>query len=510
MRHRRRCLQSNKFTTRRKACNACVQAKAKCCYTQPTCSRCAKRGIRCEYVTIASSESSTNTNTDSADDPPTRTPEAPAVTTESLPSSSGRSLVATSATDQMDFWSSHGFPWFMDMIDIPSLPSSSTTVINEVAYSMPAIPNAYSNPISPLTSSQQMTRESIAPQYHGMSGMSDILGLGELGNTTSPAAPLTFTPNISAACPSNCMRLLLRYPMLLLQDDFYCPFLHRNLFNEEVPDMTVLPHTSVAICCGSGLIAKEGAHYVKRAMNAQRHSLIEAYPNYHCMEQWDALHAMLLYEILELGVPPIEESNSWKQKPRAKGLIKSPFLAKMTRCFSQSYLETHDASLMPSVEANNNASWVKWAVTETARRTIFLANIVNFFSNRDHESKRQSAYYEPLNDDLIMNMPLPCSHALWGARTEEEWKKARQMDGLSSPTATAANDNDPFSTFMRPPGAENAGDGLLNKTSQLSLKSLFSNFTKDYLRVSLEAIAGFGDSNELRFFIVLCALEQFA
>lgn len=42
------------------------------------------------------------------------------------------------------------------------------------------------------------------------------------------------------------------------------------------------------------------------------------------MEQWDALHAMLLYEILEMGIAPVDESESWKQKRRTKGL-KSPF-----------------------------------------------------------------------------------------------------------------------------------------------------------------------------------------
>ena len=216
------------------------------------------------------------------------------------------------------------------------------------------------------------------------------------------------------------------------------------------------------------------------------------------MEQWDALHAMLVYEVLELGVPPVDESDSWKRKSRPNRL-KSPFLSKMTQCFSKSYLETHDTTLMPPVHPNT--SWNQWAVTETARRTIFLANITNFFSNRNHKSGQQSPYYEPLNDELILNLPLPCSHALWSARTEEEWRKLAHLDASSGGV---------FGVFATSPGSEVLdGDRYLHDPPHMTLKLLLSKFTKDYLREALKAQAGFGDSNELRSFIILCALEQF-
>lgn len=198
------------------------------------------------------------------------------------------------------------------------------------------------------------------------------------------------------------------------------------------------------------------------------------------MEQWDALHAMLLYEILDLS--PVEEGNRWKPRPR--GLIKTPFLAPMARGYSEKYAETYEASLLPSA-----GTWAKWVVAESARRTVFLANIVNFLSNRDNQSKGQSVYYQPLGDDLILDMPLPCSQALWAARTEEEWEKR---------IATAPHRNDPFSVFTDD-----------EDTSQLSLRSLFSVISKNDLRVRAQSTAGFGDSNQLRALIVLCALEQF-
>jgi hypothetical protein len=221
------------------------------------------------------------------------------------------------------------------------------------------------------------------------------------------------------------------------------------------------------------------------------------------MEQWDALHAMLLYEILEMALTPVDESESWKQKRRTKGL-KSPFLSKMTQCFSRSYLESHDTALLPAADANSTNSWVKWAVAETARRTIFLANIVNFFSNRDLDSGRQSPYYEPLNDELVMKMPLPCDQGLWSARTEDEWRKATP----ASPGSLGITDA--FSTFGVAAGDIPVGEQLPNGQYQPSLEVLFSKFSKGDLRANCATNAGFADSNELRSFIILCALEQFS
>jgi hypothetical protein len=176
----------------------------------------------------------------------------------------------------------------------------------------------------------------------------------------------------------------------------------------------------------------------------------------------------------------------------------------MTQCFSRSYLESQDTALLPASDANSTNSWVNWAVAETARRTIFLANIVNFFSNRDLDSGRQSPYYEPLNDELIMKMPLPCDQALWSARTEDEWRKPTPASPGSPGTLDA------FSTFGVAAGDIPVGEQLPNGQYQPSLEVLFSRFAKDDLRANCATSAGFADSNELRSFIIICALEQFA
>ncbi|KAE8148717.1 hypothetical protein BDV25DRAFT_13088 [Aspergillus avenaceus] len=509
LRHRRRCLRSNKTATRRKACNACVQAKTKCCYTQPTCSRCAKRGIPCEYLSAKNNNNSSSNHNTTTTITPTNTSPSSSISVGDLPISSeahlSTSLTSGPTTDSMDAWSSHNFPWSLDMIDIPSLPSPSTNGGNQMTLgTVPVIPASNSSLSFALTSPPSrpslVEESSIAQTYQVIPELPPMTDFGTLDTNESPQTPDS-TPDVPGLRMSNNVRLILKYPKLLLRDDFYTPFLHRTLFNEYVPDMTILPHTSMAICCGSALGVKESARYVRRAMDTQRHSLIEAYPAYHCMEQWDALHAMLLYEILELGVAASYDADSWKRKPCTKGL-KLPFLSKMTRCFSQSYPDSHDTALLPS--ADGNCSWHNWAVSETARRTIFLANIVNFFSNRDHQSGRQSPYYEPLNDDLILNMPLPCSDATWSARTEDEWQKTIQAGSPPINSATV----DPFSTFGAATAAS-GGDSFSRGCNEPSLKSLFSKFAKDYIRANFATNVGFGDSNELRSFVILCALEQF-
>jgi hypothetical protein len=139
-------------------------------------------------------------------------------------------------------------------------------------------------------------------------------------------------------------------------------------------------------------------------------------------------------------------------------------------------------------------AWARWRITETARRTMFFANIINFYSHYDHKTGNQLPYYEPLNDDLILNMPLPCSQAAWLARDEESWRLAMET---------------------RPPAANHLAsdfDHLGNEApfSETFLKTILSKFTKEYLQAEIGTRVGFGDSDELSRLIVLCASEQFA
>jgi hypothetical protein len=283
------------------------------------------------------------------------------------------------------------------------------------------------------------------------------------------------------------IQVLEQYPRHLLRDDFTPPCVHRTLYDENVPDIATLARTSMAVCCGSAMETAEGARFARHAMELERQRLIASYRTYSCMYQWDALHAMLVYTILELRASLSEGNDSWKQKSCSRGL-KAPFLVKMTRDFIQSH-SLPEENLTSHVSGQ---TFQQWATTETARRTIFLANIVHFLSNHDPETGEPSPYYEPLNDQLILDMPIPCARTMWAARTEQEWRRA-----LEDLKTDSSSDDEGLSSEPHP------------ALRGLTLGYLLSEYSYETLHNCLKFDYGLGSSDELRSFIVMCAFKQF-
>lgn len=301
--------------------------------------------------------------------------------------------------------------------------------------------------------------------------------------------PLNINPSAIQYSMGDLAQVLQQYPKSLLRDDFNSPFLHRSLYDEDVPDMTTLSRTSMAICCGSAMETADGARFARHAMDVERQRLIASFPAYMCMQQWDALHAMLMYGVLELRSSLSPRHDEWKQKSHPRGL-KDPFLAKMTRSFIQSHLDTPGSDLM-STSVQPSQTWEQWSVAETARRTIFLVNLLHFLSNHDLKSGEISPYYEPLNDELIYKMPLPCDHILWTARTEQDWRLALDY---------CQTNRSPSMTDL---------PSIFQGSGHCTLQYALSNSSKDYLQSMSVHNIGFGGSDELRNFIILCALKQF-
>ena len=170
----------------------------------------------------------------------------------------------------------------------------------------------------------------------------------------------------------------------------------------------------------------------------------------------------------------------------------------MTRVYSGPYsqIRNPDASVFTDPSSTPCTAaispWARWRVNETARRTIFFANILNYYSNHDHNTGNPLLYYEPLDEELILNMPLPCSHAAWVARDEEAWSMAIKNQTASAISTTGSNRFD------------------CEALSSLPLTNILSRFTKEYLQGEINTSVSFGDSNELRRLIILCACEQFA
>ncbi|KAJ5606620.1 hypothetical protein N7510_009401 [Penicillium lagena] len=450
LRHRRRCQRPKKSTTRRKACDACVQSKARCSYTHPTCSRCATRAIPCVYAPQPSGVIGTGS-------------------AQQTPVDRASDFISPGGNLN---WDLQGIGWHNNSLDLPvDLPTPSALL----AAAQPS-------------EAGQAEQDSVYDFMHGENLVSPP-DLFSRPLSSSKALDADLTPPAESTL-RGLVHLVCQYPQSLLRDEYCTPFLHQGMYDENTPDITTLEKTSMAICCGAAMETQDGARFTRRTMEVERRRLIDSYPTYRCMRQWDALHAMLVYEILELNASLQQETESWKQKPNAKGL-KSPFLAKMTKYYTRCHLEDPSEDLLAPLGVSPMQTFEQWRVAETSRRTIFLAHIVHFLSNYDFKSGKQSIYYEPLDDNMLRNLPLPSSHTLWTARNEQEWSYTMEFQQNNIPPMTTD-----------PSASHSVG------VAGMTLQHLLSKFNKEFLRTSFTRSPGLGGSDELRDLIVLCALEQ--
>src|ERR1051326_3163212 len=130
----------------------------------------------------------------------------------------------------------------------------------------------------------------------------------------------------------------------------------------------------------------------------------------------------------------------------------------MARKLAQFHL--HPASLIPSKDNNlstsntsagtkpthstastissNESSWRRWILAETVRRTLFLTNIINTLSCRT--TKQNPYFYETLDDNLILDMPLPAPDSLWKAKSADEWALAKRTLAAEKAWQVSARD----------------------------------------------------------------------
>jgi hypothetical protein len=87
----------------------------------------------------------------------------------------------------------------------------------------------------------------------------------------------------------------------------------------------------------------------------------------------------------------------------------------MIRC---SYAHYHTA-----IETTHDAelNWERWKFAESLRRNIFFANAINILGAR--AGKLSSAYFEPLDDEVVLTLPL---RRMWRSCSLREWLEARE------------------------------------------------------------------------------------
>lgn len=227
----------------------------------------------------------------------------------------------------------------------------------------------------------------------------------------------------SAECPFHKMgtdddliKLLAEYPQMMLKRGTYPPFVHHRLYRCVEGD--VLEPLANAFCCVSAHNAAlpSSEAFVHIMMNQERDRLVKSFRLWgnSDIEALAAVHAMSVYQIVGFFGSTAEQARGAE--------LQHHFFLKMARRLTQQHL------LRPGDEADTDeSSWRKWIIHESIRRTAFLVNIINNLSCRTQ--KQNPYFYETLDADLVLNMPLPAPDVMWKATSPEEWIAAKNSLG---------------------------------------------------------------------------------
>ncbi|RSL73578.1 hypothetical protein CEP53_000662 [Fusarium sp. AF-6] len=203
------------------------------------------------------------------------------------------------------------------------------------------------------------------------------------------------------------------FPQMMLKAGTYPPFVHPTVY--RCSEGQVLEALAIAFCClGSYNAAMNSSqHFAHALINKERDQLVKDFPRV-CSSQSEvwvlaSVHAMCIYQIVSFFGPSGEQARNAQ--------LQQPWLLKMTRHLAR--LHKQSTSLCEPTW------WESWALGETIRRTILLVNTINCLSCR---VGRQDLYlYEPLDENLVSNLPLPALTTLWGAKSATEWETRKLL-----------------------------------------------------------------------------------
>ncbi|KAL3464805.1 hypothetical protein BJX64DRAFT_78487 [Aspergillus heterothallicus] len=466
-RHRRRCVKSfgQERRSKKKSCETCVRKKLRCSMTRPACTRCLHIGILCQYPASAVPQPQT-------EEVPVATPDGPATIQPSLlenlsrlddqlqsvstwsPFPDGTVDPLVTAFDDASFsisefiapisWneefsnSSHSLG--QDEEILPTRTGHST----DSPTSLFALPNPNRPPdsipseifntgSSVLDASQERYSDSPYVNFNLDSSAQLIFARDFLPKT----GPLTARDKHELN--EQMLGVLREYPSLILQRDHWSPFVHHRMYRCAMGGMA--KPMGIALACVSAHAGSSGSNYgfVDALINQQREQLIREFQSYlntpeNCLA---AVHAVCVYQVLGLFGDNFLPA-SIKATPVMKSILDqrrihcerqaelhSSFILKMTRRLYKHYRPlietTHDAEL----------NWERWKFTESMRRNIFFAHIINVLGSS--AGNLNGTYFEPLDDDVVLSLPLPAPDCMWRACSLREWLEARQYALRMSP-----------------------------------------------------------------------------
>lgn len=222
------------------------------------------------------------------------------------------------------------------------------------------------------------------------------------------------------------------YPGMILEREFWSPFVHHRLYRCSMGGMA--EPMGIALACVSAHASSVESSYgfVDRMINEERDKLVR---NFHkhvdtpetCLA---AVHAVCLYQILGLFgdnfLPaaivrpqvPKEINDKRREENERAAELHSSFLMKMARRL----YKMHQEKLL--THHNDETDWNRWKYAESLRRNFFFVNMINILGAKARLLNEQ--YFEPLGDDIVLQLPLPATEHMWRCCDEEEWAMARE------------------------------------------------------------------------------------
>ncbi|KAL4878149.1 hypothetical protein BJY04DRAFT_221504 [Aspergillus karnatakaensis] len=470
-RHRRRCIKTidQQRRSKRKSCDACVQKKLRCSMSRPSCSRCLQTGLQCHYPLPAFPTAKIHDTASLA----LTTPSDPFATIDpsflqdraqdlQLPDISNSNTSADQDTPQdgginpRTAFVDTTFPNLDLMAPISwneefsissllvgqdetfDLPSSLPRALSLDQSTQPAFDNNSKIRSSVTTSTRSPTIENT-----GKATRRGDNGSPHVDPNLDSSAQLTFAhdfhPRFNSLKPDDIedlyqemLRVFREYPSLILQRDHWSPFVHHQLYRCSTGGMA--KPIGVALACLSAHAGSSGSNYgfVDNLINQEREQLVRNFTSFldtpeNCLA---AVHAVCVYQILGLfgdsflpaaikpttGMEDVLEQRRRDCERQAE--LHSSFILKMARRLYKHYrpslLTPHDAEL----------NWERWKFAESIRRNIFLASMINILGARAGELN--STYFEPLDDEAILTLPLPAPECMWRACSLREWLDARE------------------------------------------------------------------------------------
>ncbi|KAL6235285.1 hypothetical protein BDW75DRAFT_210019 [Aspergillus navahoensis] len=489
-RHRRRCIKTvgKERLSKRKSCEACAQKKLRCSMTRPACTRCLQIGIQCQYPLSAllvqaldQQQGSSGQSTPSSE--PLRTIQPSLLqnishTETAQPNlnndagwegafASGRVDPMTGPDPMADAFQN---PDFLAPISWNEEFSISSQSFGQDGELLASIGSSHSTTGSSLYPAEEQTdpkplssNNSNANSDVIMSSLSSNIGSSDASGQTYRDSPYIdfnldssaqlvfardFFPTLEAPYDTEqlyqqLISALREYPTLILQRDHWSPFVHHRLYRCSMGGMA--KPMGVALACVSAHAGSFGSNYgfVDNLINTERAQLVRNFQSFldtpeNCLA---AVHAVCIYQVLGLFggnfLPAaIKQSRDMKEglerrkeEWEREAELHSSFLLKMTRRLYAHYRAaietTHDTEL----------NWERWKFSESLRRNIFFANIINVLGAR--AGKLSSAYFEPLDDEVVLNLPLPAPECMWRSCSLREWLEAREYALRMAPESTS-------------------------------------------------------------------------